>query len=415
MNSPEPFLPMIDLFHQLRSRGFELGIGEYQLLLDAMGTGSWIPSEEEATTDWKEALFRLSCTLWYKPNQSLKIFTELFEQSWHKHLRDRSRKKRTRPVVAKSKKERETPSIQPKPTEPKEQVRSIELDQAEELAETPVEEEVNRSLEPESKREIQNQRMRQQMEQIFVSYESTKTRNGVPDEGHLQELEQLASNNFLFTGAFLPISKREMKLAWRYLRTQQQVKTSDQLHVPKMVDRLARVGHIEPVYRQDTTYQSQLMILIDVHESMAAFGDFAHTMAELAVKGTFKKVPSVYYFNEIPEKHLFTNTQQTEAFLVEDLIDRFQRKKVDLLIISDAGAAKGSYSEERVLRTRRAIRKLQEYANKIVWINPMPEHRWYDSSADYIADLIVPMYEASNTGLMRAIDVLRGKHQLDDV
>ncbi|MEM7372057.1 MAG: hypothetical protein AAF587_25800 [Bacteroidota bacterium] len=409
MNSAEPFLPLIEFFHQLRSRGFELGIGEYQLLLDALETGSWIPPSEEGSGDWKQAMFRLCCTLWYKPNQSLKIFTELFEDSWQKHLRTRKRmRKRSR---AHPTEKQEDSSARDRAT-PSEESRSIDLPTPDEPNEK---EEAVRNNQTEPLKDTRSPSSRKKLEEIFVSYESTKTRNGVPDEGHLLEQERLASNNFLFTGAYLPISKREMKLNWRYLRTQQQVAPSDELHVPKMVDRLARIGHVEPVYKRETTYRSQLMILIDVHESMSAFGEFAHTLADFAVKGKFKKVPSVYYFNEIPEKHLYTNIQQTEAIQVQELIDRFNRRKVDLLIISDAGAAKGRYSEERVLRTRRAIRKLQGYANKIVWINPMPEHRWYDSSADYIADLIVPMFEASNIGLMRAIDVLRGKHQLEDV
>ena len=397
-----PFLPLIDFYQELRGRGFELGVEEYQLLLDALGGGQWYPREDGDQAVWKDSLFRLCCTLWFKPNQSLKVFSELFEESW-----ERLRKERMKLRLRKA-----TPTAEP--ISPRSEERSEKREEREEKREEKEKKEEKkeeRSEKKEEKEEAEGEKAKQEMEQIFVSYQSTKTRQGIPDEAHLVEQDRLAERNFLFTGAFLPLSKREMKLAWRYLRTQQELIVSDELDVPGMVDRFAQTGHIEPIFHRHYQYHSRLMVLIDRSKSMVAFGDFANTMAEIASKGDFGKVPAVYYFNEIPEQRLYANPQQTDAFRIREMAERFGYRKVDVMIISDGGAARGSYDQDRVLRTQRALKAFHSFADKIVWLNPMPEHRWYDSSADFIAD-VVPMFEASNAGLRRAIDVLRGKNNL---
>lgn len=391
-------LPLIHFYHQLRSRGFELGLDEYQLLLDALATGMWMPEAEE--TEWKTALYRLCCTLWYKPNQSLKVFSELFEESWEKDLAERRRRKKQ--ITSSREKRGETREVRQEKSEKRKEVREERSDKREEKSEEKLE----------KKEELIAESYGEGIEEIFVSYQSTKTRDGIPDEAYTTEKEQLSNKTFLFTGAYLPISKRDIKLTWRYLRSHYDVKPSQELDVPAIIQHIAETGQIEPIFQQQLCYHARLMVLIDKSETMAAFGTFSETMAALASKGDFGKFPSVYYFNEVPEKRLFTNPQQSKAIQIKELSDRFVHRKVDLLIISDAGAARGTYSEERVLQTRKAIHALHGFAEKIVWLNPMPKHRWRGSSAQYISDLLLPMFEASNTGLKRAVDVLRGKHQI---
>ena len=49
-------------------------------------------------------------------------------------------------------------------------------------------------------------------------------------------------------------------------------------------------------------------------------------------------------------------------------------------------------------------------SHRVVWLNPMPEDRWEDTSADYIYGM-VPMYELNERGMITAIKALKLKHR----
>ena len=82
-----------------------------------------------------------------------------------------------------------------------------------------------------------------------------------------------------------------------------------------------------------------------------------------------------------------------------------------LLVVSDAGAARGATNRRRVEQTKVFV---SEAANAawwpIAWVNPMPRSRWTRTTAERIA--AVPglnMFELNEDGLVQAIDFLRGK------
>jgi hypothetical protein len=80
-----------------------------------------------------------------------------------------------------------------------------------------------------------------------------------------------------------------------------------------------------------------------------------------------------------------------------------------VLIVSDAGAARGSFESERVERTQVFLNQLKRSVRRYAWLNPMPNHRWKGTTAEDIARL-VPMFEMSRRGLDAAIDILRGRY-----
>jgi hypothetical protein len=79
-----------------------------------------------------------------------------------------------------------------------------------------------------------------------------------------------------------------------------------------------------------------------------------------------------------------------------------------VLIISDAGAARGHRTQERIRAITRFLFQLKRYTSLIAWLNPMPEERWLGSSAEVIAQM-VPMYQMDNIGLSNAVDIVRGQ------
>ena len=80
-----------------------------------------------------------------------------------------------------------------------------------------------------------------------------------------------------------------------------------------------------------------------------------------------------------------------------------------ILIISDGGAARSKFEEERVKQTQQWINQLQESVRYVAWLNPMPSDSWHHTTAAEIAQML-PMFEMNREGMNTAISVLRGKH-----
>ena len=78
-----------------------------------------------------------------------------------------------------------------------------------------------------------------------------------------------------------------------------------------------------------------------------------------------------------------------------------------MLLVSDAGAARGDYDEQRVEDTKKFLEKLHQYTYLYAWINPLPHSRWKGTTAEDIA-CFVPMYSLNRDGLNDAINILRG-------
>jgi uncharacterized protein with von Willebrand factor type A (vWA) domain len=89
-------------------------------------------------------------------------------------------------------------------------------------------------------------------------------------------------------------------------------------------------------------------------------------------------------------------------------------ERAAVLIVSDAGAARGNFDQERVDNTKVWIEKLQQSVRYFAWLNPMPSECWPKTTAGEIARF-VPMFEISPQGMYAAISVLRGLYVAGEV
>ena len=78
-----------------------------------------------------------------------------------------------------------------------------------------------------------------------------------------------------------------------------------------------------------------------------------------------------------------------------------------VLLVSDAGAARGYRRMERIRAITEFLVKLKQRTSLICWLNPMPKEPWESSSAEVIGYLVV-MEQMNDTGMSNAIDVVRG-------
>jgi uncharacterized protein with von Willebrand factor type A (vWA) domain len=79
-----------------------------------------------------------------------------------------------------------------------------------------------------------------------------------------------------------------------------------------------------------------------------------------------------------------------------------------LLMVSDAGSARGYLNRRRALQTADFLAEARRFFPAIVWLNPMPRARWAGTTAALIAARPGAHAALDAAHLLRAIDILRG-------
>ncbi|MCP4368365.1 MAG: VWA domain-containing protein [Deltaproteobacteria bacterium] len=205
-----------------------------------------------------------------------------------------------------------------------------------------------------------------------------------------------------------PLGRREMAEAWRHLRRLQRTGRAEELDVEGTIHSICQTGFfLEPVLQPLRRNQAKLVLLIDQRGSMAPFVPIIRTLVESILRGGLLGKVNIYYFHDCPGKVLYTRQSLTGAIPLEEVLSN-QVKDNSILIVSDAGAARGYYDEQRLNTTRRFLKNLHTYTYLYAWLNPIPSKRWQSTTAGIIAQL-VPMFSLDRDGLNDAINILRGQ------
>jgi hypothetical protein len=113
------------------------------------------------------------------------------------------------------------------------------------------------------------------------------------------------------------------------------------------------------------------------------------------------------YFTNVPRQSFFTSPALTTAVPARKVFD--QHGNSGLLVVSDAGAARGFLNPARVRHTQQFLKDANRRTRSIVWVNPMPESRWAETTAEAVAtESGVAFLPLSDASMLRAIDILRG-------
>lgn len=205
----------------------------------------------------------------------------------------------------------------------------------------------------------------------------------------------------------LPISPRDMAGVWRQLRRPQRVGVPEELNVEGTINSICRSGLLlRPLLQPRRRNQARLVVLVDQQGSMAPFAPLIEAAIESILRGGLLGKTSLYYFHDCPEGLIYQRPSLTAALPLEAVLDE-QAKGNSVLIISDAGAARGYYDRRRVADTKAFLKTLSAYTYLYAWLNPMPKTRWKATTAEDIACMI-PMFTLDREGLNDAVNILRG-------
>jgi len=160
----------------------------------------------------------------------------------------------------------------------------------------------------------------------------------------------------------LHLGRREMTEALRHLRQLQRTGPPEELDVEGTIDEICRTGvFLHPALQPRRRNQAKLVLLIDRMGSMVPFDLLVETLVESILRGGLLGGVSLYYFHDCPQDFLFEHPSLTDPLSLEEVLAS-QAKGNSVLVVSDAGAARGDYYEQRLEDTRAFLKVLNTYS-----------------------------------------------------
>lgn len=203
------------------------------------------------------------------------------------------------------------------------------------------------------------------------------------------------------------IKPRDLTVLWRRYRRGTRGGPRTELDIDATVEERCRRGLLlRPACRPRRSNAARLLILADTSPSMDPWRPFLVSLAESLPFGRLARAETGYFSN-LPRRQLYARPDLRDPQPLGDVLRRFNG--AGLLIVSDAGSARGYLNRRRANQTADLLDELLTHCPAIVWLNPMPRARWAGTTAELIAaNTRVPMLPLDATHLLRAIDILRG-------
>jgi uncharacterized protein len=208
--------------------------------------------------------------------------------------------------------------------------------------------------------------------------------------------------------SYYPVSRRLMIYGWRKIRRMVADGPRVVLDMPGTIAaRTERGYYLGPVYQRRRHNDARLVLLLDQNGSMMPFHRFTRDLVETAQQESRLAAENiqVFYFHNVPGESLYRDLYLTQPVEFQDLLASCDHDTA-VLVVSDAGAARGRRRQERLQATTRFLRKLRRQTSLVAWLNPMSRKRWEGSSAEILAYL-VPMFQMDPEGFGDAVAVLR--------
>jgi uncharacterized protein len=407
--TPTRILPLYHFFERLRLNEFSLGIGEYQQLLTALHLrmNLDIDAYTELLHAWnnydannvsldafpKQQLLWLAKSLWLKPNQSVQVFEELFDECLPMDFPEKLKIEQPKPTTSSP---GDTPTKEDSTDKPKES----------ETPKSPIQE--SPELPSQNKSIIEEKKDMSIPVRVALHTEESETKLS------LQQDRETETSKFLFTSNYYPIDRRKTQQNLKQISSYGYAQRSADIDIDATIEKTNRQGFFnEAVFKKLKVNSTSLLLLIDSQGSMMAFEQLTNNIkaeAEEALmpnKKVMSKTMKTFYFYNVPSERLYINNTHTAHEPLPKLMATLRNRSAGVIIISDGGAARGRYNPYRVDTTKAFLRKMYTHTSRVAWLNPFPPDRWAGNSAGIIAEHVA-MFEATETGIKHAIDFLKG-------
>ena len=223
---------------------------------------------------------------------------------------------------------------------------------------------------------------------LCISIEEVEAGNKMSERSYASLFND---KSYQFNYEYLPVSRRFIEQTIRSLRYKVKGAGKPALDVAATVKEAAIKGRFENwEMREEDAFTTKWTLLLDHEGSMIAFESLQKALVEAAFNGTLPNEGDVFYFRNLPGNFLYLNAEHTESISLRTFAASTRR---NILIVSDAGAARGYLNEDRIQQTYTLLHRLRKH--RIAWLNPLPRERWKNTSADIISDF-VHMFETGD-------------------
>ncbi|GAL93239.1 SUMF1/EgtB/PvdO family nonheme iron enzyme [Microcystis aeruginosa] len=195
-------------------------------------------------------------------------------------------------------------------------------------------------------------------------------------------IEKRKKITFLDNPDYYPIGIAKLQESWQQLRPLPLESPRQTWDLKATVMATAKRGFFDQIiYQKKQLYRREIIIFIDCSDSMIPFAGFGRIM-----KQTWANVPH-FYFDNLIRDEVLRQENGWESQSLTKVLSNYSPEVTSCLILSDAGAARKRYVEERLSATETLIRRFSRRFSRVAWLNPLPYHRWYGTTAWDIADL----------------------------
>ena len=333
MSKSQP--PLFDLFIWMRdSAGLPLTIDQYHMLLQALKGGFGISSRDE--------LKQVCRLLWLKSKSSPQV--DRFDQYFERYFEESSQ------------------NLEP---EEKQEPRDTKTEQEQQSTSTSTEKTSKTPEKPTAKPK--------KSDSSNYSQVPTAIRGRLLPEKPFDE-----KRRYRLTPQDFPATRRQIEQNWRYLRRPIREGALTEIDIEATVRRIMEDGvFLEPVLIPNRVNRVEMLLLIDVSNSMIPFRLFSERIVATLAGSRLGKT-DIYYFRNCPRDYLYLHPRRSDAKKIKEILPKLHRDRTVVVIISDGGAARGGINRERIKLTEDFLKELTPYVRHIAWLNPMPSERWED-------------------------------------
>jgi len=342
-------LPFYDLFCHLRGKGFLLTMEQYDLLRQALDRGYGL--------DGWNGLKRICHRLWVKPSPDFDV--EQFDAAFDQYVRQQ--KELARQLATAEKRSPPTFESREKP---------VSIPPRQTPASPPPQ---PPAQEPDAPTAVQT---------------------------GPSALEPPQRKDWRLSPVDLPVALTTLPATWKALKKRQPEEgLVYELDIDATIAQIYEVGFFsDVVMRPALDHRAELLLLVDTAEPMIpfrpAFQPLIDALDDRRVTPTQR-----YRFTGYPDQYLYDWYHPSHALSVSTLLTRLHRDRTIVLVISDAGAATRSYRAERIIGTASFLNRLAPCVRDLLWLNPLPQHRWIQTSAQVIAQVLggrmIPLDESA--------------------
>lgn len=287
------------------------------------------------------------------------------------------------------------------------------VDIAEETIDTPIDQEMDNSaniedIEPQIEEEINYPEKSIEQSALTVSDNYSSKLPTFKKRLFKYSFKSQSLEKDIGARGYFPASIRDIKNSFRYLRLKNQlISSSENLDLQATIEKICRESFfLNPIYENQKINQIELFFLIDCSKSMIPFSPIINDITQSYPHPV--KAHKVY-FDNFPNQYLYYNSNRKSAVSIERFL---ATSKVNyfFIMLSDAGAARGTFNEFRITQTLEFINQLYLNTRHFVWFNPVPKERWVDNTAFVFKSMNVPMFPIDVWNFRNGIDFLRNKY-----